>query len=39
MTNTIDIANIAAALIKSLQQPEKDYTQKHKPWKKDRFYY
>jgi hypothetical protein len=20
-------------------QPEKDYTQKHKPWKKDKFYY
>lgn len=37
--NTVGLAKLGAELIKALQQPEKDYTQKYKPWKKDRFYY
>ena len=36
---TFALADLSDALITSLQQPEPEYIQKHKPWKKDRFYY
>jgi hypothetical protein len=37
--NSQNISNITNAILKRIQQPEKDFTQKHKPWKKYRFYY
>ena len=32
------ISDITNSLLESLQQPEQDFTKKHKQWKKDRFY-
>lgn len=36
---TTIICEVYKSIVNSLKKPKQDFTQKRKPWKKDRFYY